>query len=144
MFGISFSELLLIGIVALVVFGPERLPEVLRMVGKLTGQLRKTSDQLRRELYSSVYQPAQKEMSELSGEVSRLKSEFRIPPSVILDPSCPDTIAKRTQALDSSKAQILPSPVSDDETALATRRSSEPVVDIPVPPLPQTADGGSK
>jgi sec-independent protein translocase protein TatB len=144
MFGISFSELLLIGVVALLVFGPERLPEVLRMVGKLTGQLRKTSDQLRRELYSSVYQPAQREMSELSGEVSRLKSEFRLSPAVILDPSCPDTIAKRTQALDSSKAQILPAHVPVEETTLATRKSPAPVVDIPIPLPPQTAQGGSK
>ncbi|MBY0577826.1 MAG: Sec-independent protein translocase protein TatB [Burkholderiales bacterium] len=38
MFDISFSELLLIGIVALVVIGPERLPRVARTVGLLVGR----------------------------------------------------------------------------------------------------------
>ncbi|GGY15371.1 Sec-independent protein translocase protein TatB [Paludibacterium paludis] len=38
MFDISFGELLLIGGVALVVLGPERLPEVARTLGALVGR----------------------------------------------------------------------------------------------------------
>src|SRR5690554_586222 len=38
MFDISFTELMLIGIVALVVIGPERLPRVARTVGHLVGR----------------------------------------------------------------------------------------------------------
>ncbi len=38
MFDVSFSELALIGIVALVVIGPERLPKVARTVGHLLGR----------------------------------------------------------------------------------------------------------
>ncbi|NSL54400.1 Sec-independent protein translocase protein TatB [Uliginosibacterium aquaticum] len=41
MFDIGFSELLLIGIVALVVFGPEELPRVARTVGHLLGKMRR-------------------------------------------------------------------------------------------------------
>jgi sec-independent protein translocase protein TatB len=41
MFDIGFSELCLIGIVALVVFGPEDLPRVARTVGHLLGKLRR-------------------------------------------------------------------------------------------------------
>lgn len=41
MFDIGFSELFLIGIVALVVFGPEELPRVARTVGHLLGKLRR-------------------------------------------------------------------------------------------------------
>lgn len=37
MFDIGFSELLVIGIVALVVIGPERLPKVARTAGLLLG-----------------------------------------------------------------------------------------------------------
>ncbi len=40
MFDISFGELLLIGGVALVVLGPERLPEVARTVGALVARAR--------------------------------------------------------------------------------------------------------
>lgn len=39
MFDIAFSELLLIGVVALVVIGPERLPKVARTAGAWLGRL---------------------------------------------------------------------------------------------------------
>jgi sec-independent protein translocase protein TatB len=38
MFDIGFSELLVIGIVALIVIGPERLPKVARTLGHLLGR----------------------------------------------------------------------------------------------------------
>lgn len=38
MFDISFTELMLIGVVALVVIGPERLPRVARTIGHLIGR----------------------------------------------------------------------------------------------------------
>lgn len=38
MFDVSFSELMLIGIVALVVIGPQRLPTVARTIGHLVGR----------------------------------------------------------------------------------------------------------
>ncbi|TCP13598.1 sec-independent protein translocase protein TatB [Crenobacter luteus] len=41
MFEISFGELLLIGVVALVVLGPERLPAVARTAGALLGRLQR-------------------------------------------------------------------------------------------------------
>ena len=41
MFDIGFQELVIIFIVALLVFGPKRLPEVGRTMGKWIGELRK-------------------------------------------------------------------------------------------------------
>ncbi len=41
MFDIGFSELLLIGVVALIVIGPERLPKVARTAGHLFGRLQR-------------------------------------------------------------------------------------------------------
>jgi sec-independent protein translocase protein TatB len=41
MFDIGFSELLVIGVVALIVIGPERLPRVARTVGHLAGRLQR-------------------------------------------------------------------------------------------------------
>jgi sec-independent protein translocase protein TatB len=40
-FDIGFSELLVIGLVALIVIGPERLPRVARTVGHLAGRLQR-------------------------------------------------------------------------------------------------------
>ena len=41
MFDIGFSELVVIGLVALIVIGPERLPRVARTVGHLIGRLQR-------------------------------------------------------------------------------------------------------
>jgi len=41
MFDMGFTELMLIGIVALVVIGPERLPGVARTAGKYVGRLKR-------------------------------------------------------------------------------------------------------
>ncbi len=41
MFDFGFSELLLIGVIALVVLGPERLPKAARMAGQLVGRVQR-------------------------------------------------------------------------------------------------------
>ena len=64
MFGLGFSELVMVLVVALLVFGPEKLPEFARTLGKVTGQLRRTMDDLKheislplREIESSIKSP---------------------------------------------------------------------------------------
>ena len=47
MFGVGPEELMLIALIALLVLGPERMPKVMRDVGKVVGDLRRTSDELR-------------------------------------------------------------------------------------------------
>lgn len=51
-FNIGFGELLAIVLVGLVVFGPERLPEVARQLGRFIGQARLTTQRMLDELRS--------------------------------------------------------------------------------------------
>ena len=53
MFGIGPEELLLVAVLALLVLGPERLPKVMRDMGKVVGDLRRTSDELRDEFLNA-------------------------------------------------------------------------------------------
>jgi len=50
MFGIGGWEMVLIGVVALLVFGPKRLPELARSLGKGLAEFRKASSDLRRSI----------------------------------------------------------------------------------------------
>ncbi len=50
-------EILVLLVVALVVLGPERLPEVLRTVGKILRELRSVSNELMRELTEALEDP---------------------------------------------------------------------------------------
>lgn len=54
MFDIGFPELLIVALVLLLVVGPERLPEVLRTVGRVAGSARRSFDTLKAELEREV------------------------------------------------------------------------------------------
>lgn len=53
MLGIGAEELLFVLFLALLVLGPERLPKVARDVGRVVGDLRRTSDELRAEFLNA-------------------------------------------------------------------------------------------
>jgi sec-independent protein translocase protein TatB len=48
MFGLGLGEMLLIGAIALLVVGPDKLPHMMREMGRYYGQLRRAADDLRR------------------------------------------------------------------------------------------------
>src|SRR5471030_1126401 len=66
MFDFGFSKLLLIGIVALVVIGPERLPRVARTLGHLYGRLQRYVTQVKADI--------NREMD--ITELNKVKTEF--------------------------------------------------------------------
>jgi TatA/E family protein of Tat protein translocase len=70
MFGLSFFEVFFIMVIALLVFGPEKLPEIAKSLGKLTGEVKKNTDALRREFYNSVYPPA----TQIRNDIRELKT----------------------------------------------------------------------
>jgi sec-independent protein translocase protein TatB len=66
MFDFGFSKLLLLGIVALVVIGPERLPKVARTLGHLYGRLQRYVTQVKADI--------NREME--AADLGNVKSEF--------------------------------------------------------------------
>jgi Tat protein translocase TatB subunit len=53
MFGIGPEELMLIAIIALLVLGPERMPRLMRDVGRIVGDLRRTSEELQKDFMNA-------------------------------------------------------------------------------------------
>lgn len=54
MFDIGFSELLLFGVLALIVLGPEKLPQAARTAGQWYAKLRRTISTLQSEIESEL------------------------------------------------------------------------------------------
>jgi sec-independent protein translocase protein TatB len=67
MFDIGFSELIVIGVVALIVIGPERLPKVARTAGHLYGRMQR--------YVSTVKSDISREMQ--ADELRKVGQEFR-------------------------------------------------------------------
>ena len=57
MFGLGFTEILVILVVALLVFGPDRLPELARNLGKGLAEFRRASSDLRRSVLEATETP---------------------------------------------------------------------------------------
>ncbi len=54
MFGLGFTEILVILVVALLVFGPDRLPELARSLGRGLAEFRRASNDLRRSVMEAT------------------------------------------------------------------------------------------
>ncbi len=56
MFGMSMTEIVIIAILALVLLGPDRLPEAAKTIGKTVKDLKKATDGLKDQIESELYQ----------------------------------------------------------------------------------------
>jgi len=73
MFDVSFSELLLIALVALIVLGPQRLPEVARTAGQWVGKLRRFVSDVKQDLDREINQPELAELRKLKAEIDETR-----------------------------------------------------------------------
>jgi sec-independent protein translocase protein TatB len=71
MFDFSFSELALIGAVALVVLGPERLPKVARTVGEWAGKAQRYVAQVKADVTREMEVAELKKLQEQARDVAR-------------------------------------------------------------------------
>jgi len=73
MFDIGFSELILVGIVALLVIGPERLPETVRTASMWLNRIRRGFNEIKQEVQQELHNDAV--MRELRQTGEQLKKE---------------------------------------------------------------------
>ncbi|MDQ7988421.1 MAG: Sec-independent protein translocase protein TatB [Candidatus Dactylopiibacterium sp.] len=154
MFDIGFSELLLIGIVALVVFGPEELPRVARTAGLLLGRLRRyvadVKSDISREIEASemkslvaeVQDSARSLQQTLNTQAAALQADFDALAKPLEDVRS-GLEAEAASVRQSALEPELPAVPGDAGPALAeppaTTADAPPVLDAPepAPALPQ-------
>src|SRR3984893_7583889 len=112
MFDISWGELLLIGVVALVFIGPKELPTVLRTLGQWMAKLRRMATEFQNQFHEAMREA---EMSDLKKTVDDLTTTAHSYANF-------DPVSEVRRELDSTQQQI--------ESALAAK----PPVDASSPP----------
>jgi sec-independent protein translocase protein TatB len=74
--GIGFSELALIGLVALVVLGPERLPKLARTGGLWLGKARRFLSDVKRDIDQEIKSSELDQLKDLGKELREAGDEF--------------------------------------------------------------------
>lgn len=78
MFDVSFSELMIIAVVALIVIGPEKLPKVARTLGALTGRMQRYVAQVKEEVNREVrFQELQQLQQEIKETATKTQANFQ-------------------------------------------------------------------
>ena len=78
LFGIGPGELLLILILALIVFGPRRLPEIGRNLGQMMRELREASEEITDQFRQEM--EATSDELQATSEAINSKAKERVPP----------------------------------------------------------------
>ncbi len=86
MFGMGIGELVLIFVIALIVFGPDKLPSVARTVGKVVRDLKQTTDELSETIQREIGLDDIQSTLDLPAEVRKNMRNMILPP---------DEVAKR-------------------------------------------------
>jgi sec-independent protein translocase protein TatB len=105
-FDVSFSELLVIAVVALLVIGPEKLPKVARTVGAFTGRLQRYMAQVKEEVNREMrFEELQKLQNEIKQSVEKESASLQ---ASINAPSSPGKTKKSTpkKRLKSDKGSV--------------------------------------
>ncbi len=60
MFGLSFGEVVIIAVLALLLLGPDKLPEAAKTLGKGLREIRRATDELKDQVESEIYADVKK------------------------------------------------------------------------------------
>ncbi len=97
MFGLGIGELLVIFVIALVVFGPKKLPEIGRSVGRAMMEFKKASQEFQDSMREEM-----KEV-EKTAELDQLKKLGNIQLPDYIEPETPKAPEQKTEELKTEK-----------------------------------------
>jgi len=145
MLGIGMQEILIILVVALIVIGPKRLPELARTLGKGLAEFRKAADDLQETVRMDLQKEKQEEFRQKYPDLVPDEDEEESTPQV--DDSTQDKAGGETETIPEpppenessyAKASTVAQGAMVDETENKPEPAPEP---DPVPSAPSTAEG---
>ncbi|MDM9558555.1 Sec-independent protein translocase protein TatB [Bordetella petrii] len=138
MFDVSFTELMIIGVIALIVIGPERLPKVARTVGHLLGRAQRYVNDVKSDIQREIeLDELRKFKSEMDEAASSMTSSLRETENS-LRTGLNDTAREATQAVSGAQPAAAPPPSAEPAPAAVPAPSGEPAPAAPAEPPPPT------
>lgn len=107
MFGLSFTEILVIAALALIVIGPERLPGVARAIGKGFAEFKGALDDVKRDVVDEIRPPGNQSdyINKLLADRKVEKAKAGLPPATDAEPVAIDGTAQAGQTGQESQAE---------------------------------------
>jgi len=105
MFDIGFSELVVIGLIALIVLGPKRLPEVARTAGRWMGQLRRFISDVKSDLDREIHTEDLTEVRKLKEELNQTRQLMQNTSGELIQGFTEVTPASTTPTIHSSEPE---------------------------------------
>jgi len=99
MLGVGMQEIIVILVVALIVIGPKKLPDLARALGKAIGEFKRAADDLKEDLDISGLR---NERDKLMREITQAKASTDLPPT-----SDPQPAAKPEATKDQTRGEKL-------------------------------------
>jgi sec-independent protein translocase protein TatA len=93
---LGFPELIVIFIVALIVFGPRKLPELGRSLGKSMAEFKRASNELRSTLDEEI-RMEERRAPQQAAPPAALNPPAPTDPSILPSPAAPETVARGEQ-----------------------------------------------
>ncbi|UPK24026.1 Sec-independent protein translocase protein TatB [Bradyrhizobium sp. 195] len=137
MFDIGWSELVLIGVVALIAIGPKELPGVLRMVGQWLGKARKMAAEFQGQFQEAMREAEMADLKKSFDEVKEAATGFN--PLTSLQKDVSDAL--RVDALDKpaeTSTTTAAEPPATSIEAPATSSEAPTTPTTPEAPTPAT------
>lgn len=127
MFDVGFSELVVIGLVALLVLGPNRLPQVARTAGQWMGRLRRFVDGVKRDFENEINSAELSEVRRIKDDLEALHQEQTHKIREIIEEPVNDLAnppANPPDSNDVSSAPALPAPARKRKPRRTTNTKS--------------------
>lgn len=139
MFDIGWSELVVIGVVALIAIGPKELPGVLRMVGQWIGKARRMASEFQGQFNEAMREAEMADIKKQFDDVSAAARDMSptnlltsiskdVEDSVKLDPPAPTTPASPTPETFAEAEAHMPPPDLPPQDL--------PLAEVPPPTVP--------
>ena len=102
MFNMGVTEMMIIGVIALVVIGPQKLPDIARVVGRSLKEFKKAANEFKMTVKEELEEDTGSELKEIRNMASGIKKETGNPKNI---EDCLETMADVLEAADKDNRQ---------------------------------------
>jgi sec-independent protein translocase protein TatB len=141
----SFPDTAVIFFLALLLFGPKKLPELARQLGKLMGEFRRASNEFRMQMEDELRVADQEEQRK---KIAAMEAAAPVTPAIAAEDTIASPASTETATTETATTEIATSDITSDVTPERISQLTQELVEdhahpsaLPTEPLPIATSG---